>query len=84
MSKTGRGRPGGEFSLGRHALISVGAASSVLVVTAVVVVALRPGPVLGLVVALVGIVAAVAVMGVVSTRSVRRAFGPGKDDRSES
>ncbi|AYA27972.1 MULTISPECIES: hypothetical protein [Rhodococcus] len=61
--------------------MSVGTATVVLLVTAIVVVAVRPTPVVGLVIALVGIVAAVVAMGVVSTRSARRAFGPAEDDR---
>ena len=61
--------------------MSVGTATVVLLVTAIVVVAVRPTPVVGLVIALVGIVAAVVAMGVVSTRSARRAFGPPEDDR---
>ncbi|MDO1482450.1 hypothetical protein HNC20_00640 [Rhodococcus rhodochrous] len=64
--------------------MSVGTATVVLLVTAIVVVAVRPTPVVGLVIALVGIVAAVVAMGVVSTRSARRAFGPAEDDRPES
>ncbi|AOD24527.1 hypothetical protein CEJ39_16050 [Rhodococcus pyridinivorans] len=64
--------------------MSVGTATVVLLVTAIVVVAVRPTPVVGLVVALVGIVAAVVAMGVVSTRSARRAFGPAEDDRPGS
>ncbi|UPW05054.1 hypothetical protein M1C57_02970 [Rhodococcus pyridinivorans] len=84
MTEPRRGRPSGEFSFGRHALMSVGAATVVLLVTAIVVVAVRPTPVVGLVIALVGIVAAVVAMGVVSTRSARRAFGPAEDDRPGS
>lgn len=84
MTEPRRGRPSGEFSLGRHALMSVGAATVVLLVTAIVVVAVRPTPVVGLVIALVGIVVAVVAMGVVSTRSARRAFGPAEDDRPGS
>ncbi|MXQ76930.1 hypothetical protein GSM98_12205 [Rhodococcus rhodochrous] len=64
--------------------MSVGTATVVLLVTAIVVVAVRPSPVVGLVIALVGIVAAVVAMGVVSTRSARRAFGPAEDDRPGS
>jgi hypothetical protein len=79
-----RGRPSGEFSFGRHALLSVGTATVVLLVTAIVVVTVRPTPVVGLVIALVGIVAAVVAMGIVSTRSARRAFGPAEDDRPGS
>ncbi|WP_241386236.1 hypothetical protein [Rhodococcus sp. CH91] len=81
MTAPRRGRPSKEFSFGRHALMSVGAATVVLLVTAIVVVAVRPTPVVGLVIALVGIVAAVVAMGVVSTRSARRAFGPAEGDR---
>ncbi|MGN0125870.1 MAG: hypothetical protein ACI38R_21735 [Rhodococcus sp. (in: high G+C Gram-positive bacteria)] len=64
--------------------MSVGTATVVLLVTAIVVVAVRPTPVVGLVIALVGIVVAVVAMGVVSTRSARRAFGPAEDDRPGS
>ncbi|MBS9371764.1 hypothetical protein [Rhodococcus sp. B50] len=81
MTDPRRGRSTGDFSFGRHALMSVGTATVVLLVTAIAVVTVRPTPVVGLVIALVGIVAAVVAMGVVSTRSTRRAFGTDKDDR---
>ncbi|MEU5842695.1 hypothetical protein [Rhodococcus sp. NPDC047139] len=81
MTGPRRGRPGGDFSFGRHALKSVGAATAVLVATAIVVFAVRPTPLVGLIIALLGIVAAVGAMGFVSRRSVRRAFGPDDDDR---
>ena len=42
---------------------------------------LQPGPVVGLIIVLVGIAGAIAAMGVVSTRMTRRAYGRG-DDRS--
>lgn len=74
-----RDRPGGDFSLARLALTSLGAATVVLIATAAIVVLLRPAPVVGLIIALVGVVVAVAVMGVISTRVTRRAFGSDPD-----
>lgn len=50
-----------------------------LIATAAIVVLLRPAPVVGLIIALVGVVVAVAVMGVLSTRATRRAFGSDPD-----
>ena len=75
MTAPRRGRTSGDFSFGRHALMSVGAATAVLVATAIVVVVARPTPVVGLIIALLGILAAVVAMGIVAIRSVRRAFG---------
>ncbi|MFC9788963.1 hypothetical protein [Rhodococcus sp. NPDC127528] len=62
------------FSYGRLALYSLGAAAAVLVVAAAAVAALRPSPVVGLVIVLVGVAGAIAAMGAVSTRMTRRAF----------
>ncbi|QKT11880.1 hypothetical protein [Rhodococcus sp. W8901] len=76
---------GAELSIARLALAAMGAATTVLVVVTVVIVALRPGPVGGLVIALVGVAAAITAMGVVSKRLVRRSVGPeadGTDRRS--
>ncbi|MFD5810472.1 hypothetical protein [Rhodococcus aetherivorans] len=69
-----------EFSLGRLALTALGAATGVLLLATVVIVVLRPGPVVGLIVALAGVAGAIAAMGVVSTRTTRRAFGPDGND----
>lgn len=68
-------RPGGDLSIARLALATMGAAAAMLVVAALVVVLLEPGPIVGLVIALVGVVAAVAAMGTVSKRMTRRAYG---------
>ncbi|WP_305095412.1 hypothetical protein [Prescottella sp. R16] len=70
-----RGGDERDLSIARLALATMGTGAAVLVVTAVVVVIVTPGPVVGLVIALVGIVAAIAAMGVVSTRMTRRAYG---------
>lgn len=58
------------------ALSSLGAATLVLVVTTVVIVTVRPAPLVGLVIGLVGVVLSITAMGVVSTRLTRRAYGP--------
>lgn len=71
--------PGRGFSYGRLALASLGAATAVLLLTAVVVAVLRPTGLWGLLVALGGVVAAIAAMATVSGRMTRRAFG---DDES--
>ncbi|MFD4293917.1 hypothetical protein ACFWPA_11615 [Rhodococcus sp. NPDC058505] len=55
----------------------MGAAGAVLVLVTVLIAVLQPGPGVGLVIGLGGVAAAIAAMGVVSTRMTRRAF----DDR---
>jgi len=67
--------PSGDLSIGRLALASLGAAAAVLAVATIVIVTVRPGPVAGLIIALVGVVGAIVAMGVVSTRMTRRAYG---------
>ncbi|MFF0817677.1 hypothetical protein ACFYVR_21295 [Rhodococcus sp. NPDC003318] len=69
---------GDGFSYGRLALASLGAATAVLALAAVLVAVLRPSGVWGLLIALAGVAGAIAAMGVVSTRMTRRAFG-GRD-----
>ncbi|MDM7488246.1 hypothetical protein QT969_08115 [Rhodococcus sp. CSLK01-03] len=69
-----------DFSLGRLALTALGAATGVLLLATAVIVVLQPGPVVALIVALAGVVGAIAAMGVVSTRTTRRAFGRGGHD----
>ena len=71
---------GDNFSLARLALFSLGAAVAVLAVTTVVVVLVDPTPVVGLVIGLIGVAAAIAAMGVVSKRMTRNAFGDGDQD----
>jgi hypothetical protein len=71
---------GDNFSLARLALFSLGAAVAVLAVTTVIVVLVDPTPVVGLVIGLVGVGAAIAAMGVVSKRMTRNAFGDGDQD----
>ncbi|MFC4605380.1 hypothetical protein [Rhodococcus kronopolitis] len=74
------GRRGGGTSFGLFALLSLGAAAAVLVVTTAVVAVLRPGPVVALVIVLAGVAGAIAAMGLVSTRLTRRALGEPDDD----
>ncbi|GAA4399852.1 hypothetical protein GCM10023147_37860 [Tsukamurella soli] len=62
------------MSIGRLAVFSLGPAALVLVVAAVLVVTVRPGPVVALVIIAVGLVGSVAVMGFVSRRMVDRAL----------
>ncbi|NKV02212.1 hypothetical protein GS902_09900 [Rhodococcus hoagii] len=68
-------RAGGDLSIARLALATMGTAATVLVVVALVVVLVQPGPVVGLGIALVGVVGAIAGMGVVSKRMTNRAYG---------
>ncbi|MEE2034579.1 hypothetical protein [Rhodococcus chondri] len=81
MTRRGGDEPGEDFSLGRLALSSLGAAAAVLAVVTVVIVVLKPAPGVGLAIALLGVVAAIAAMGFVSVRTTRRAFG--RDGRQE-
>ena len=68
---------GDNFSLARLALFSLGAAVAVLAVTTVIVVLVDPTRVVGLVIGLIGVAAAIAAMGVVSKRMTRNACGDG-------
>lgn len=68
MTGSGRG-----LSLGRLALFSLGAATLVLAAATVLLSVLRPSPAVSLVIVAIGIVGAVAAMGIVSTRMVHRA-----------
>jgi len=70
-----RGDRTGDLSIARLALATMGTAATVLVVVALVIVLAQPGPVVGLVIALVGVVAAIAAMGTVSKRMTSRAYG---------
>ena len=70
---------GDDFSIARLALFSLGAAVAALAVTTVLIVLVRPSPGVGLVIGLLGVVAAIAAMGVVSKRMTRKAFGDPKD-----
>jgi hypothetical protein len=67
--------PGDQFSLGRLALTSLGAAVAVLAVATAIIAVLEPTPGLGLAIALLGVVGAIGAMGFVSVRTTRRAFG---------
>ena len=62
------------FSYAKLAVLSIGAASAVLVLTALVVGLLKPSPGVGLTIALVGVVGAIAAMGITATRITNRAF----------
>ena len=73
----GRGDdPRADLPLGKLALAVVGSATAVLAVVTVLMITLEPGPVVGLIIVLVGIACAIAVMGFVSTRMTRRIYGP--------
>ena len=82
MSTPGEGKqpdePTGDLSIGKLAMSALGASAAVLLVATLVIVVLKPEPVIGLIVALVGVVGAIAVMGIVSKRMTRKAFGPEK------
>lgn len=69
--------PTGDLSIGKLALASLGSAAAVLFVATLVIVVLRPEPVIGLIVALAGVVGAIVAMGIVSKRMTRKAFGSG-------
>ncbi len=68
-----------ELSLGRLALFSVGAAVAVLGLCAVLLNVLRPSPGVSLAIVAVGLVGAVAAMGIVSNRIVGRAVQDSED-----
>ncbi|WP_019203059.1 hypothetical protein [Tsukamurella sp. 1534] len=70
-----------ELSIGRLALFALGAAVLVLGAAALLVNVLRPGPAVGLLIVAVGLVGAVAAMGVVSKRMVAKATR-GEDERN--
>ncbi|TCN49454.1 hypothetical protein EV641_11554 [Rhodococcus sp. SMB37] len=70
--------PTGDLSIGKLAMSALGAAAAVLLVATLVIVVLKPEPVLGLIVALGGVIGAITVMGIVSKRMTRKAFGPEK------
>ncbi|WP_041450926.1 hypothetical protein [Hoyosella subflava] len=73
---------GSRISYGRLALFSLGAGAGMILVATLLILALQPQPVLGLVIALAGLAAAVAAMGVVSTRMTRRAVEEMDNDSS--
>lgn len=75
MTREPDDQPGGDLSIARLALATMGTAATVLVLVALVIVLAQPGPVVGLVIALVGVGAAIAAMGVVSKRMTSRAYG---------
>ena len=79
MTRGGDDEPGASFSLGRLALFSLGSAAAVLALVTVVIVVLKPSPGLSLTIALLGVVGAIAAMGIVSVRTTRRAVG--RDER---
>lgn len=70
-----------ELSLARLALFSLGAAVAVLAVVVVLLTVLRPGPGVGLLIVGVGLVGAVAAMGLVSSRIVGKAGRNGPVER---
>ena len=72
------------LSLGRLALFSLGAAVAVLGLAVLVLTVLRPGPGVGLAIVGVGIVGAVAAMGIVSKRIVGRAVQDSEDQPGKS
>ena len=76
------GTPG--FSYAKLACFSIGSATLVLLATALLVGITQPSPNLGLVIALVGVVLAIAVMGVVATKMTNRAFGARSVDEADS
>lgn len=69
-----------EFSLGRLAFKSLGAAVLVLAVATAAIVVWQPDAGVSLIIALTGVVGAIAAMGFVSTRVTRRELGRKDDD----
>jgi threonine dehydrogenase-like Zn-dependent dehydrogenase len=69
-----------EYSFARSALASLGAAALVLLLATVLVLALKPGPAVGLVVVLIGVAGAIGAMATVSRRMLRRSFGGDPSD----
>ncbi|TWS19987.1 hypothetical protein FK529_07535 [Tsukamurella asaccharolytica] len=67
------------LSLGRLALFSLGAAVAVLGLAVLLLNLLRPSPAVGLLIVAVGLVGAVAAMGIVSNRIVGRAVADAED-----
>lgn len=65
----------GNLSLGKLALFSLGSATLILLLTAVVVAVVRPSGGWGLLIALAGVAGAIAAMATVSRRMTRHAFG---------
>ncbi|MFC9554147.1 hypothetical protein ACFTWF_25280 [Rhodococcus sp. NPDC056960] len=78
MTEPGGGR--GDLSIGRLAVYAMGAATAVLVLATVIILVAKPGPVLGLIVGLLGVAGAIAAMGYVSKRMTRNAYGPDRED----
>lgn len=67
-------QPRQQLSYARLVFFSMGAAVLVLVATSLVIAFASPGPVSGLLIAIGGVVGAVAALGFVSTRMTKRAF----------
>ena len=62
------------FSYAKLAVLSIGAATAVLILTAVIVGLVKPSPGIGLAIAIAGVVGAIAAMGFTATRITNRAF----------
>ncbi|GGC69561.1 hypothetical protein [Hoyosella rhizosphaerae] len=69
-----RRRSAAEFSLGRLAFYSLGAGTLALLLATILIMVWQPSPEIGLAIALLGLVGAIAAMGFVSTRMTRRAI----------
>ncbi|WP_016880080.1 MULTISPECIES: membrane protein [unclassified Rhodococcus (in: high G+C Gram-positive bacteria)] len=78
MTEPGDGR--GDLSIGRLAVYAMVAATAVLVLATAIILVIKPGPVLGLIVGLLGVAGAIAAMGFVSKRMTRNAYGPDPED----
>ncbi|MHA4850370.1 hypothetical protein L1080_012570 [Rhodococcus sp. MSC1_016] len=74
------GEGSGDLSIGRLAVCALGAATVVLVIATTVILVVKPGPVVGLVVGLLGVAGAIASMGYVSKRMTRNAYGGDPQD----
>ncbi|WP_254699212.1 hypothetical protein [Rhodococcus sp. SGAir0479] len=75
MTRGADDRSEGDLSVARLAVATMGTAAAVLVLVAALIVLVAPGPLVGLVLAVAGVVGAVAAMGVVSGRMTTRAYG---------
>ena len=76
------GSPG--LSYAKLAFFSIGAATSVLLLTTVLLFVLKPSAGIGLGIVLVGVVAAIAAMGLVSTRITNKAFAEPESTEPDS
>lgn len=69
-----------DLSIGRLAVYALGSATVVLAITTAIIVLVKPPPVVGLIVGLLGLAGALVAIGYVSKRMTRNAYGRGDED----